>query len=282
MGKRGRGAPFPSLLRFDLSTRGVFVHLLRGGLRAARSTHRGSRGDGGLRRPRGFSGVSAFWVSDLSDDSDLSDFSAGFAGSRAEARRCMPTEVGAPLHTTWRAACDARVARLFSAMSNSPTITGISPKKAGFAWPTLELDRDKMLALTNWCTSHDVGYKLGAKAPWLGCDVSEIRAIDCSGFVRYLAYQASSGSVVLPDGSVNQHEAFFAGGFKRSSVGSGRLQDGILRIAFLRPEDGDGVGHVAFLLNGRTLESHGHHGPDRRLWTGQGWMGKCSVYVVMV
>ena len=51
-----------------------------------------------------------------------------------------------------------------------------------------------------------VSYKWGAKAPSLDCDTSAIKRIDCSGFVRYAIARATHQQLVVPDGSVNQHD----------------------------------------------------------------------------
>lgn len=114
----------------------------------------------------------------------------------------------------------------------------------------------------------------------LSLEPGQFHAVDCSGYTRWLIWHASSGRVTFVDGSAQQHEQAEHAGFKRSSVEAGKMRDGALRIAFLSPEDGGGVGHVALLLNGSTIESHGHHGPDSREWTGEGWQAKTAVYVL--
>jgi cell wall-associated NlpC family hydrolase len=151
---------------------------------------------------------------------------------------------------------------------------------AAFAYPTLSVDMPTLYQITDNLMSEGCRYGLGAKAPSLGCDTHEIEAIDCSGFVRFALYRASG--VTLPDGSVNQHDWVDAQGFKRSSVAAAALEDGVLRIAFLSPADGGGVGHVMLVLNGYTLESHGHKGVDRRPWntTLYPFMALCSMYVL--
>jgi hypothetical protein len=71
-----------------------------------------------------------------------------------------------------------------------------------------------------------------------------------------------------------------AQGFKVSDFGSGHEVDGAIRIAFLSPEAGGGIGHVMLLNQGETCESHGGHGPDFRLWGSESFMSLCSVYVL--
>jgi cell wall-associated NlpC family hydrolase len=158
------------------------------------------------------------------------------------------------------------------------TAWGVVPASAAFGWPTLPVNVPMLVATVAQMVAEQVQYHLGAKAPRLSCQPSEIDAIDCSGLVRYALYRASG--VTLPDGSVNQHDWCDAQGFKHSNVDAGKITDGALRIAFLSPAAGGGVGHVSLIHMGRTLESHGGMGPDRRPWTGLGWQGKCSVYVL--
>jgi hypothetical protein len=47
--------------------------------------------------------------------------------------------------------------------------------------------------------------------------------------------------------------------------GNAGLEDGRLRIAFIATKPGH-VGHVWLILNGKTIESWGGHGPGRRSW----------------
>ena len=51
-----------------------------------------------------------------------------------------------------------------------------------------------------------VRYGLGRKAPSLSADSNTITHIDCSGFVRFVLYRASSGTLALPDGSWVQQQ----------------------------------------------------------------------------
>ena len=60
-----------------------------------------------------------------------------------------------------------------------------------------------------------------------------------------------------------------------------RLEDGKIRIVFLRPQDTSSrIGHVALVHNGKTLESHGGVGPNSRAWTNTGWQAKAFVYIL--
>jgi cell wall-associated NlpC family hydrolase len=125
------------------------------------------------------------------------------------------------------------------------------------------VDTDKLVDLVTQMRAAGIGYHLGSKAA-LGAPISTIQKIDCSGFVRYAIYYASGGSVKMPDGSWVQDEwckkqGFTSVPYKRDAC----LGDDRLRIAFMH---GTAIGHVWFILNGQTIESHGGVGPDRRDW----------------
>ena len=165
-------------------------------------------------------------------------------------------------------------------MTNTPLPFGVLAGTAAYPWPHLSINVATLAALIAACRSAGVGYGLGSKAPTLSAVPGrDFHAIDCSGFVRWSLYQAA-GHCTLPDGSVVQHDWIEAHGFKKSDVASAELHDGAVRIAFLSPADGGGIGHVVLIVNGQTVESHGHYGPDRRFWTGDAWQGKCAVYVL--
>jgi len=131
---------------------------------------------------------------------------------------------------------------------------------------TINVDMDKLLEVAKQMMDGHISYGLGSKAPSLSCDPSAIKAIDCSGFVRYIIYKATGGAVHMPDGSWVQHDwckhqQFMTADYKTEA----QQQDNWLRIAFL-PKHEKHPGHVWLVLNGKTLESHGHKGPDRRPW----------------
>jgi hypothetical protein len=97
------------------------------------------------------------------------------------------------------------------------------------------------------------------------------RYSDCSNFIRSLIAYATSGlpggAIVIPDGSVNQHDFFANNKFKPTEYDNCALIDGHLRVAFLEPGDtSEHIGHVWFARNGRTLECYGGHGPGSRAW----------------
>lgn len=157
---------------------------------------------------------------------------------------------------------------------------GVLAPSEAFPFPTLPVSLPRLLEVTQTMISHGTSYKLGAKAASLTMAPGNIGRIDCSGYVRYALFQASG--LRLPDGSVVQHDWIKEQGFKKSSVDAGKLADGALRIAFLSPAAGGGVGHVMLIFGARTLESHGGVGVSRRAWNPDQYpfMGRCSVYVL--
>ena len=162
-----------------------------------------------------------------------------------------------------------------------PTIPGITPPSATFAFPTIPFSGTKLEALTKSLIDARVRYGLGAKAVPLTLEAGQFSAIDCSGFVRWCFYHGAD--IKVPEGSAVQHEWFAEHGFKHSDVQAASLEDDILRIAFLAPHDSiEHIGHVLFVLNGKCYESHGSTGPDnRRAWMSKPvWMSKMHVYVV--
>lgn len=127
----------------------------------------------------------------------------------------------------------------------------------------IDIDLPLLLSLVGK-VQRRVKYRLGAKAPSLDCDSTEINSIDCSGWVRYLIYRATHGKVTMPDGSWTQHEWCKRQGFKKCAYANAGLLDGRLRLAFINPTNVPG--HVWIIHNGQTIESYGGRGPSRRCW----------------
>jgi hypothetical protein len=128
-----------------------------------------------------------------------------------------------------------------------------------------------------------VQYGLGKKVPFHGATPGrDFTRVDCSGFVREAIWRATSNPHFnFKDGSVVQHEWVRTNGFQLTTTDAAALQDGVIRIAFLRPQDSTShIGHVALVHNGRTLESHGSFGPNSRPWTKTGWQARAVVYVL--
>ena len=142
----------------------------------------------------------------------------------------------------------------------------------------MSVNLEKLLALHAECERRGIKYGLGAKAPAMAATPAQIARIDCSGYVRWLLWQASGGALKLPDGSQNQRDWCEK---NLREVGSYRdaaqyMTGKRLFIAFIRPGyNGCGpVGHVWLLLDGdpgmgvtaETVESYGGHGPGSRPW----------------
>jgi hypothetical protein len=154
----------------------------------------------------------------------------------------------------------------------------------GVAVPTLPIDIGLARTFLDACIHSvpRVRYGLGAKVPFHGAvPGQDFKAVDCSGFVREAIWRATSPHQGFPDGSVVQHDWIRDRNFERSTPDAALQQDGVIRIAFLRPQDSPNhIGHVVLIHNARTLESHGGVGPDSRAWTKAGWQGKTFVYVL--
>jgi hypothetical protein len=149
---------------------------------------------------------------------------------------------------------------------------------------TVQLDITAALEFLKACMEANprVGYQLGAKVPFAGAvPGKDFKYVDCSGFVREVIRRAQTISLGFPDGSVVQHDWVRAHRFAATDVEAGKNEDGLVRIAFLRPQDSPSkIGHVALIYNARTLESHGGVGPNARNWTGVGWQALARLYVL--
>ena len=141
---------------------------------------------------------------------------------------------------------------------------GLLPPTEGYPWYSAALDPERLRRYLASCQAHGVGYALGAKAHDLEAVPPDYTAIDCSGWVRAAVAVATEGRTILPDGSMVQNDWCAAQGLKRSTWAACRLQDGLTRIAFIRPNRFRTVGHVYLCRLGRTLESWGGHGPGSR------------------
>lgn len=109
-----------------------------------------------------------------------------------------------------------------------------------------------------------VGYKMGAKARTLSVPPTAIYRIDCSGFFRWIVYNSTAPRLLIPDGSWNQR-AWCEDRLPR--VDYRRVYDdpGKLYAAFMNPLPGV-AGHVWWVNDRETFESHGGIGVDSRPW----------------
>jgi hypothetical protein len=165
------------------------------------------------------------------------------------------------------------------------TFTSAFRRLAATASPLLPFDLAKAKAFLSACEhcTPRVTYGLGAKVPFLGAiPGQDFTEVDCSGFVREMIRLSTTPTASFPDGSVVQHDWIRAKGFEKATVADGSKNDGVIRIAFLRPQDAGRppIGHVLLISGGMTLESHGGVGPDSRAWTGTGFQSKMFVYVL--
>ena len=127
------------------------------------------------------------------------------------------------------------------------------------------ISQNHLVAVCAGLLDGHVHYGFGAKASSLDVDPAAIGHIDCSGFIRYVTYRATDRHIKLQDGSWNHHAWCKAQKLSEVAYSTAALVDGWLRIAFIEPSKTHS-GHVWFVLNGLTLESHGGKGPDRRPW----------------
>jgi hypothetical protein len=158
------------------------------------------------------------------------------------------------------------------------------PSFEGLQIPTLSVEIAVASDFLRSCMTSTprVTYGLGAKiSPHGALPGSGFKKVDCSGFVRETIWRSTTPHFNFPDGSVVQHDWIKDKGYERSNRADALLQDGKIRIAFLRPQDAPSrIGHVAFVHNAKTLESHGGVGPDARDWTNTGWQAKAFVYIL--
>lgn len=130
-------------------------------------------------------------------------------------------------------------------------------------YTTLEINRKRLETEIKQSINAGIKYKLGAKASPLSKSWESIKAIDCSGFVRKFIHDLCDYDI--GDGSYIQRGNISKAGFKPTFYYNCNLNDNRLRIAFMNPVLGKS-GHVWLIINGKTLESFGGHGPGRRDW----------------
>ena len=160
----------------------------------------------------------------------------------------------------------------------NPILTGKASTLAGFS--SVNLDMGKLLDALRACEARGVVYGYGSKAPehsgqkYVFDYPPTFTAIDCSGFSRWSLYHATGGALLIPDGSANQNDWAGKQGLKHygpdkahtayQSIGGNK--DNYLRMAFCRASPAETIGHVWFLRNAFTIESHGGGGPSSRPW----------------
>lgn len=128
-----------------------------------------------------------------------------------------------------------------------------------------KLDVNKLVEVFDHMHLKPTPYVWGEKAPSMTCDSSEIKGIDCSGFSRYAICKASDGVTDIGDGSQQQMEWFEGNPNNATEYRKAGLTKDRLFIAFIKAANGH-PGHVWFVLNGFTMESHGGVGVSSRVW----------------
>ncbi len=132
--------------------------------------------------------------------------------------------------------------------------------------------------------ARSVLYLWGGKAHPLDADSSTITELDCSGFVQYVIAKATDQKLILPEGSVDQHNWCDARGLRQlsrySDVQYARDDPNRLFIAFIEPH-GKRAGHVWLVCAGKSMESRGVVGVDSRKWNTPVLLGNaCAAYEV--
>src|ERR1700724_1634959 len=131
-------------------------------------------------------------------------------------------------------------------LANIGAPTGVEVLSRAVAAPApgqpqlLSLDFARGKAFLNACMTSTprVTYGLGKKVPFLNAVPGhDFTQVDCSGFVREAVREATSPTLAFPDGSVVHHDWVQAHQFEKSSVAAGTQDDGMMRIAFLRPQE---------------------------------------------
>lgn len=154
------------------------------------------------------------------------------------------------------------------------------------------IDPQKLRSLLDEAKTYLGSYALGFKVEPIDLQGPELigtnpqngerrKGIDCSGFTRWAIYHATGGKLLIPDGSVMQHEWADRIGLTKLTPKDGHASDGSVMIAFLAPEaTHEGIGHVLLTSGGETFESHGGKGPDSRDWGALPWMSQMAVYLL--
>lgn len=179
---------------------------------------------------------------------------------------------------------DLETARLLANLGAPGEAAPIAPAAPLAAFTTLAFDLARAQGFLEACRTSmpRVTYGLGKKVPFLGAvPGKDFTRVDCSGFVREAIRLSTNPAAPFPDGSVVQHDWIRDHGFEKATIADGLLNDDVVRVAFLRPQDSrHGIGHVALISRAKTLESHGGVGPDARRWDGSDWQAKAFVYVL--
>ncbi len=135
--------------------------------------------------------------------------------------------------------------------------------KPGFG-RKLAIDRKKLDEFINAMMDGHCKYGFGDKASPLTIAPAKVKKIDCSGFVQYLLYTLTSGSLRIHGGSWHQNKYFEDNRYEQVAYATAASKhDSVLRLGYFSGSPG----HIWFIRNGMTIESSGGKGPNRRIWS---------------
>lgn len=153
-------------------------------------------------------------------------------------------------------------------------------KRSWYAFPVLDIGQEEIGTLLGIFRRWDSQpYKWNGKSQ----TSSDPKPLDCSGFVGMALDAITRGSETPTDlwdrGSTQQWQELKKARFKSTTQFS--TEDGALRIARIAPTDtASGIGHIAFVLDGYTIESCGSLGVCRRKWGSSRWMRRARGLVI--
>lgn len=121
------------------------------------------------------------------------------------------------------------------------------------------LNRTKWLAVFANCDGR-VKYGLDKKFVPISIDTSEVDECDCSGLNQKM-FWAGTG-IVIPAGSVTQHDWFVQHGYREVPLAEAIVDDTNQVYVFFKVPgaNNDPFGHTGFFFNRRALQSYGGHG----------------------
>ena len=128
------------------------------------------------------------------------------------------------------------------------------------------LDLHAKLDHATYAVGKDSDGKLKGKAK-NSAEPDKISKLDCSGYVKYVLYNVSDGKIDIKGGSYYQYKWCKEQKLKKVDYAkAAKKSDNILRLGYFAKKKKGKYGHVWLILNGKTLESHGGTGVNRRPW----------------
>lgn len=147
-------------------------------------------------------------------------------------------------------------------------------------YPKLKIDLTRLEKVHNLLKSTGLKYALGAK--WFFPFVKpKTGYVDCSGYVGGVLSLATDDEISWEGlGTWHLNERMRLYPLEKCKPEDAGAKDGVLRCAIMLAGNGVSIGHTCLILNGVTYESYGGHGVGNRVWTGKGWQGRSTVYVL--